>query len=154
LLGKKDDKRPSELATRDNILKALHSAVSQAGKDDLVIFTFIGQGGPMGDRVCFFGRGSTFRGGAKDAIAAGDIEKELEGLKSQRFCAFIDTTFNGFDAGTEKVTEPNPNDLVKIFLNTKEEKEDHQLPVGKVVFLATNGLKPSLDLEKQGLFTQ
>src|SRR5208283_2876206 len=154
LLGVKDEKRPCELATRDNILKALHWAASQAGKDDLVIFAFIGQGGPMGDRVCFFSSDSTFKGRDKTAVAAADIEKAMEGMKSQQFCAFIDVTFNGFDPGMESVAEPNPNDLVKIFLNTKEEKEDHQLPVGKVVFLATNGLKPSLDLEKQGLFTQ
>src|SRR5438067_2274606 len=38
LLGKKDEKRPSEVATKENILKALHTAFTSAGKDDLVIF--------------------------------------------------------------------------------------------------------------------
>ena len=49
LLGTKDAKRPSELATRENILKAVHWAATSAGKDDLVLFAFFGQGGPMGD---------------------------------------------------------------------------------------------------------
>ena len=60
--------------------------------------------------------------------------------------------FKGFDAGKESVAEPNPTDLFKIFLGS-EDKEDHQLADGRVIFLATNGLKPSLDLEKNGMFT-
>jgi C-terminal peptidase prc len=153
LLGSKDDKRPSEPATRDNILKAVQWAVSSAGKNDLVFFAFVGQGAPLGDRVCFFGSDSTFKDRAKNAVNAGDLEKEFEGLKTERFCAVIDVNFKGFDPGKESVPEPNPSDLFKIFFGS-DEKEDHQLPTGRVIFLATNGLKPSLDLEKHGLFSE
>ncbi len=152
LLGTKDEKRPSEEATKDNILKALHWAITKAGKDDLVVFAFLGQGAPFGERSCFFGKDSTFKDRAKDAINAGEIEKELESLKSERFVALIDIFFKGFDAGKESVQEPNPMDLYKIFLGN-DDKEDHQAPAGRVVFLATNGLKQGLDLEKNGLFT-
>src|SRR4051812_25678306 len=48
LLGSKDEKRPSEPATRENILKELNWAVTSAGKDDQVIFAFFGQGGSVG----------------------------------------------------------------------------------------------------------
>jgi C-terminal peptidase prc len=152
LLSKKDDSRPSDIATKENILKALHEAVSAAKGDDLVVFAFIGQGAPLGDRTCFFGSDSTFKDRAKTAVAAGDIEKEIEQLKSKRFIALFDANLKGFDPGKESVPEPNPGDFFKMFFGS-EDKEDHQIADGRVIFLATNGLKPSLDLEKHGLFT-
>src|SRR5262249_38062253 len=71
--------------------------------------------------------------------------------KSQRFVGLIDVNFKGFDPGKETVSEPNPNDLVRLFL-TGEDKDDPTPPPGRVLFLATNGLKPSLDLDKHGVF--
>lgn len=154
LLGGKDPKRGSEPATKENILKALNWAVSNAGRDDLIVYGFFGQGAPLGDRTCFFGSDSTFKDRAKDAVGAGDLEHALEKLKSQRFCALIDVNFKGFDSGKEAVAEPNSGDLYKIFLGNAEDKEDPTPPPGRVVFLATNGLSQSLDLEKHGLFAQ
>ena len=151
LLGTQDAARSSEPATKANILKAIDWAVKKAGKDDLVVFAFFGQGGPLGERTCLFGSDATIKDRAKNAVAAGDIEKELEHLKSQRFVAFIDINFKGFDASKENVAEPNPLDLYKVFLGD-DEKDDHQPLPGRVVFLATNGLKQSLDLAKHGLF--
>src|SRR6516162_7573335 len=43
LLGTPDAQRKSEPATKQNIIKALHDVASKAGRDDLVIFAFIGQ---------------------------------------------------------------------------------------------------------------
>ncbi|MCS6851634.1 MAG: S41 family peptidase [Gemmataceae bacterium] len=141
-------------ATRDNILKELRWAVGSARSDDLVIFGFFGQGAPLGERTCFLASDSTFKGRDKDAVASADIEHELEKLKSQRFCAFIDVNFKGFDAGKEAVVEPNPMDLYRTFLGNNEEKED-QLPThGRVVFLATNGLTQSIDLKDHGIFAK
>ncbi|MBY0521782.1 MAG: caspase family protein [Gemmataceae bacterium] len=153
LLGTKDGKRPSELATKENILKALHWATTKAGKDDLVIFAFFGQGASLGDRICLFGSDSNFKDRAKTAVAAGDIEKELEHLKSERFVGMVDVYFKGFDSGKEGVPEPNPMELYKIFLGD-DEKEEHQPLPGRVLFLATNGMKPSLDLPNQGIFAK
>jgi carboxyl-terminal processing protease len=152
LLGSQDPKRPSELATRDNILKAIHWLSTKAGKDDLAIFAFFGQGAPLGDRVCFFGSDGNFKNRSKTAVAAGDIEKEMEKLKSQRFLALIDVNLKGFDAGKEVIAEPNPNDYFKIFLGDDDSEEKQPKP-GRVVILSSSGLKPSLDLDKQGLFT-
>lgn len=153
LLGGKDDKDPHEDATHENIVKALHWAVSHAGRDDLVIFSFFGQGAPVGERTCFFGTDSTFKDRIKTALTGAEIENEMSKLKSQHFCALIDVNFKGFDAGQESVAEPNPMDLVKIFMGNTD-KEDATPPPGRVVFLATNGLTQSIDLEKHGLFTK
>ena len=46
LLGKEDAKRKSQPATRENILKSLNWLVDNAGKDDTVIFVYIGQALP------------------------------------------------------------------------------------------------------------
>jgi len=152
LLGTPDPKRPSELATRENILKAVHWLTTKAGKDDLAIFAFFGQGAPLGDRVCFFGSDGNFKNRSKTAVAAGDIEKEMEKLKSQRFLGLIDVNLKGFDAGKEVIAEPNPNDFFKVFLGDDDSEEKQPKP-GRVVVLATSGLKPSLDLDSQGLFS-
>jgi C-terminal peptidase prc len=151
LLGTEDKKRGSEVASKENIIKELHWAINNAKQQDLVVFAFFGQGGPLGDRTCFFGTDAIFKDRVKTGVAAADLEHEFEALKSQRFVAFIDVNFKGFDPGKESIAEPNPSDLYKIFLGN-EDKEDHTPPPGRVVFLATNGLSPALDLEKNGLF--
>src|SRR5262249_2237461 len=120
LLGKKDDKRPSELATKDNILTDLQWALSSAGKDDPVLFAFFGQGGSIADRVCCFATDTEVKDRAKTAVTAGSIEKAMKDLKSERFCGLFDVYFKGFDAGKETVVDPNPNDMMKIFLRSED----------------------------------
>lgn len=44
LLGSPDEKRKSEPATRENILKAVQWLEKTAKRDDLVVFAFLGQG--------------------------------------------------------------------------------------------------------------
>jgi len=153
LLGKADDKRGSEPATRANILKALTWVSTNAQRDDLVVFAFIGEGAPlpMGERACYFASDSTFKGRAKDAVAAAEIESATEKLKSNRFVAFLDVNFKGFDSGKEKAPDANLTNLYREYLG----KDDEKAPViSRVVFLANSGLKPSLDLEKHGIFAK
>jgi len=153
LLGKKDPTRPSEVATTENIRKALQWAIGKATGNDLVVFAFVGQGAPVGDRTCFFGTDSTFKDRAKNALLAADIEQDVTKLKSQRFVALMDVHLKGWEnPDKEKVAEPNPMDLYKTFLGN-DEREDATPPAGRVVLLATNGLNQSLDLDKNGLFT-
>ena len=153
LLGKKDPKRPSEVATTENIRKALQWAIGKATGNDLVVFAFVGQGAPVGDRTCFFGVDSTFKDRAKNALLAADIEQDVTKLKSQRFLALMDVHLKGWEnPDKEKVAEPNPMDLYKTFLGN-DEREDATPPAGRVVLLATNGLNQSLDLKDNGLFT-
>src|SRR5262245_16766019 len=65
LLGSGDEKRGAETATKANILKALTWLSKSAGKNDLAIFAFFGQGAPLSDRACYFGTDSTFKNRAK-----------------------------------------------------------------------------------------
>jgi C-terminal peptidase prc len=152
LLGSADSKRPSELATHENIVKALQWAAANAGANDPVIFAFVGQGAPLGERFCYFGTDATFQDRAKNAVAAGEIQHALEKLKSKRFCVFLDVNFKGFNPGKSAPPEINMAALFREFLGTQG--EDHPTPPGRVLFLATNGLKPGLLLAKHGAFGQ
>jgi C-terminal peptidase prc len=154
LLGNADEKRHSQPATRANIIKALHDTVSAAKAKDLVIFAFIGEGAPLGERTCYFATDSTFKDRLKNAVAAGDIQQELDKLKKNtNFCGFIDVNYSGFDAGKDPAPDANVNGFYKEFFG-KEEDEEKAAPTGRVVFFATMGLGQAFDLEKHGSFTQ
>src|SRR6266849_3961314 len=154
LLGSADEKRHSQPATRANIIKALHDAVTAARAKDLIIFAFIGQGAPLGERTCYFATDSTFKDRLKNSVAAGDIQQELDKLKKNtNLCAFIDVNYRGFDAGKEAAPDANVNGFYKEFFG-KEEDEEKPVPTGRVVFWATMGLGQAIDLEKHGSFTQ
>jgi C-terminal peptidase prc len=152
LLGSADSKHPSEPAIHANITKAIQWAANNAGRDDAVLFAFIGQGAPLGDRFCYFGSDATFKDRAKNALAAAEVEHALEKLKSHRFVAFLDVNFKGFNPGKEPAPEINLATRYREFLGNAN--EDHPAPQGRVLFLATDGLKPSLDLGNHGLFAK
>jgi C-terminal peptidase prc len=158
LLGSPDPQRKSEPATHDNILKALRWVAAEAQRDDLVILAFIGQGAPLSGgsgRLCYLAADSTLKDRAKNAVAAADIAQELDKLQSQRFCAFIDVNFKGFDNGPEKMPFPSLGTVpYREFRGASGKEEESAAAPGRAVFLATNGLSESLNLEKQGLFTQ
>ena len=157
LLGDPSKAPGSEAATRANILKALHWITDNAKSNDLVIFGFFGEGGPLGqsgDHRCYFASDSTFKGRDKDAVASSEVGEALKNLKSQRFCVLLDVNFKGFTTDDKKVAEPtlgtNP---YKEFLGDDESEEEAAKP-GRVVFMATNGLTPSLDLKDHGVFAE
>ena len=149
LLGDSSNHPKSQQATRTNILNALKWAIKNAKRDDLVIYVFIGQGAPIGERACYFAVDSTFTDRKKDAVASGDIEQILNKLNSQRFAVFLDVNFKGFDSGRETPPDPNLGGFYREFLG----QEDPEKDFSRVVFLANSGLKPSLNLGKHGLFT-
>ena len=159
LLGKEDATRNSKPATRKNILDALHWLAATAKRDDLVIFAFFGEGGSLGergDRTCYFASDSTLKGRVKDAVAAADIGQEFDKLKSRSVCVLLDVNLKGFsqDAGKEGVPEPSLGEHpYKEFLGDDKTEEHNPLP-GRAVFLATNGLTVSPDLDKHGLFAE
>ena len=43
-----------------------------------MIFAFIGQGAPLGERTCLFASDSTFKDRGKNAVAATEIEEETD----------------------------------------------------------------------------
>jgi len=150
LLGTPDEGRRSEPATRENIIKALEWLGKTPGKDDLVIFAILGEGAPLGERSVYFASDSTFKDRAKNAVAGGDIEQHLDKLRSQRFVAFVDVNFMGFDLGKEKAPDPVLGNFYREFLGNEETKGGAP---SRAVFLPNNGLKPSLETEDHGLFT-
>lgn len=150
LLGAADEKRKSEPATRANIIKALEWLEKTPTKEDLVIFAIIGEGAPLGERSVYFASDSTFKDRAKDAVAGGDIENHLDKMQSQRFVAFVDVNFMGFDLGKEKAPDPNLANFYREFLGNEEAKGSSP---SRVVFLPNSGLKPALENDKGGLFT-
>ncbi len=151
LLGTRDEKRASQPATRANILAALKWVSAKAGKDDLVIFAFLGQGAPLGERACYFAADSTFKDRAKNAVASGDIQTALDPLKSQKFCALLDVNFMGFKVDKKDAPDPNIGKFYREYLG----KEDEKGPTAsRIVFLANSGLKPSIELKTQGAFTK
>jgi C-terminal peptidase prc len=157
LLGSSDPQRHSQPATRENILKALQWVASQAGRDDVVILAFVGEGAPLSDaagRLCYFACDSNLKGRSKNAVAAADIQQELDKLKSQRFCAFVDVDFHGFENGPEAMPEPTLGTFPYREFRGTEGKEDQMPAPGRVVFLATNGLTTSIDVKEHGLFAQ
>lgn len=149
LLGSKKDQR----ATRENIVKSLRDVTARARANDLVLFAFLGQGAPAGQRLAFFAADSTFADRAANALTSADIEQALDGLKTRRFAALLDVNFKDFDAGAEKLPDANLNTLFRTFLGC-EPKPDQPPPAGRVVCLASANRRNSLDLDEQGVFTR
>jgi carboxyl-terminal processing protease len=151
-----EDARRSERATRENVLKTLHWLTESAKPGDKVILAWVGEGaslGTKGDRRCYFTADSTFKGRDKDALDAEEIGDALKSLKAKHVAAFVDIDFKGFDAQGVSVPEPDlgKESPYSEWLGDDNTDEHNPLP-GHVIFLATNGLKPSLDLKDHGLF--
>ena len=145
-------KYPTEKATKANIRKALQWLEKSAKKDDLVIFAIFSQGAPMGERSCYFGVDSTFKNRAKDAISSSEIDHVMEKLPSQRVVAMVDVHFLGVDPGGEKLPDLNTQKVYREFLGLGDESKDDS--PSRVLFMAGAASKPSLDLEKHGIFAQ
>ena len=155
--GAEDAARGSRPATHENILKAVKWIATEPRADDLVIFTFIGQGGTLGekgDRLCYFASDSTVKDRQKNAVAASELGQELDKLKSQNFCVFLDVNFKGFTPEKGSAAQPTLGEApYKEFLGD-DGSEDHLAHPGRALFLATNGLSQSLDVKDHGLFTE
>jgi C-terminal peptidase prc len=150
-----DPKGGAEKATKANFLAALKWVAKEAKKDDLVLVAMIGEGGPLGDsgdRRCYFMADSTFAGRDKDAVASEEIEDALKKLEAKHMTAFLDVNFKGFEID-KTIAEPTLGKApYKEFLGD-DGTDDHLSKPGRVAFLATNGLNPSLDLKDHGIFT-
>ncbi len=154
LLGKADEKRKSEPATRDNFLKAVEWLANESKRDDLSLFVFVGEGGPLGDksdRRCYFTADTVFKTRNKTAVAAAEVEERLNKLKSRQFVAFVDIDFKGYNDKSvlDPVLGASP---YREFLGD-DGTDEHNYQPGRTLFLATNGLSASLDLKEHGLLT-
>lgn len=151
LLSKKEAN--AGVATRAAILAALDDVVAKAGPDDLVIFAFFGQGCPLGEQVGFFGTDGTVADRSKTALDGSDIEKKLEGLKTTRFCAFIDINLSDFENAKDAVRDLDLRKLSSIVMGDQDLPAAKR-PKGRVMFLASNGLSSTVQLDKHSLFAK
>jgi C-terminal peptidase prc len=160
--GAKDEKRNSQEATKDNILKAAKWVATQAQRDDLVLFAFIGQGAALGehaDRIAYFATDSSVKDPVKTAVLATALGEDLDKLQSHKVCLFVDVYFKGYkpDKGAAPA-DPNVRGsaFYKEFLgkDSGDPEEDNPAP-GRVLFLASgSGRFLSPDADKHGTFTQ
>ena len=127
LTSKVDEKRKSKVATRDNILAAIHNATTKTGKDDLIILAYFSRGASSGDRTCLFTAETTFKDRAKNSILGSDLEADLKAAKNQRLMVVMDVHFKGFDAGKEAIIEPTLADVLKGVYGGEDKAESNTL---------------------------
>ncbi len=140
-------------ATKENIVQAFKWAAEKADKNDMVIFGLFGRGAPVGDRTCFFLPASTVKDRSKDALQAADLEQEIVKIKSEKILALVDIDYKGFTTNKLSLAEPNLLDMVKVFVG-EEDAEEHQLPPGRIIFLASNTVAKHIDTADHGLFAK
>ncbi len=157
LLGKPDEKRKSQPATADNMLKAIRWLAENSKKDDLAIFAFVGEGAPLGDKagsLCYLGVDSKLADRAKTAVSAADISEAFDKMKSRRFCAFVDVNFHGYKNEPVKISDPTLSaEAYREFMGPVDKDEESSALPGRAVYLANSGLAASPDAEKDGIFT-
>src|SRR5262249_25123616 len=109
LLGKPDEKRKSEPATRANLLKAVQWLAGNGPQNDLVNFSFIREGAPVGDKEGALGyltSDSSLKDRAKTCVTAAELRQAFDKLKSQHFCALVDVNFRGYEKKPVTIAEP------------------------------------------------
>ncbi len=151
LLSAPDKELNAEAASRDAIVKAVAGAVAETGKDDLVVLAFFGRGASAVDKTCFFTPETTFADRAKTGLLGSDLEPELKKLKGQKVLFLMDVSFKGYDAGKEKLAEPNLTDLLTGLFGG-EDKEDSALPMDRAFMLASIPTVEPLTKGDHGLF--
>ncbi len=151
LTSKEDDKRKGQKATRENILKAVHEAVTATGKDDLLVIAWFGRGASAGERTCLFASDTTFKERAKTGVLGSDLEPELKAARQQHVLVMMDVHFKGYDAGKETVIEPGLREIISGIFGG-EDKADQTLPKDRVFMLGTTPAADPLMKGDHGLF--
>jgi len=154
LTAKPDEKRKSQPATRDNIVKALGEAVANTAKDDTIVVAMFGRGASSGDQTCFFTAETQFKERAKTGLLGSDLDAGFKLAKDRKICLMLDIAFKGgFDAGKETLAEPTLRDVLGAVFGG-EDKGEQLPPQNKVVILATVPSSPPLSVGDNGLFAR
>jgi carboxyl-terminal processing protease len=145
---------PYERATRDNILNALKWAISSAKEDDRVLVYWAGSGAPLDKATCYLAADSKMETRNKTAIAAAEIETELEKLKTGKVAVLLDVNFRGYVASPKVGAEDGLDNRFSEFTGKKkgaaQPDDDDELEntmKGRVVLSCTSGLfaAPTID---------
>ncbi len=142
-----DDKRKGAVATHEAIVKAVHDAIANSGKDDLVVLAFFGRGASAGDRTCLFASDTTFKERAKTGVLGSDLETDLKAIKGQKLLLLMDVSWKGFDAGKEQVAEPTLKEITSALFGG-DDQLDKPFTRDRAFLMAT--LIGSDPLEKDG----
>ena len=148
-----DAKRPSQKATRENVVKALHEAVERTAKDDTIIFALFGRGASVGEKTVLFTAETEFKERAKTGLLGSDLEAELKPAADRKVAVMMDVAFKGFDAGKETLAEPGLRDVLAAVFGG-EDRGEQPPPHDKVVMLASIPANPPLSVGDQGLFAK
>ena len=156
LLGKPEPSATASRPPATTSSRPCTGSPTTPGADDLVIFAFIGEGAPAGRTgdACYFATDSTFKDRAKNAVAAADIDDALEEAQEPALLRLPRRQFQGLRQPARKRSPSRTWQQLLSGVPRRRRQRRPRPPAGRVVFLATNGLTPSLDLEDHGLFTK
>lgn len=151
LTSQADAARGGKKATRDNLVAAVRTAVTQTGPEDTFVFALFGRGASAGDATAVFTTDSTFKDRNKTAFLGSDLETMLKPAKDLKVCLLFDIAFKGFDAGKESLAEPSMRDVLSALFGV-EEKEDQLTIHDKVLMLSCIPSFDPLSKGNHGLF--
>ncbi len=157
--GAKDEKRSSQEATKENILQAAKWLAKEAKRDDLVVFTLIGQGAALGehaDRMAYFATDSDVKDPVKTAVLATSLGDDLDKLQEPPRLHVRGCVLQGVQArqGLSGRSEPVVRQPVQGVPGQGQRRGRPRRP-GRALFLASgNGRYLSPDGDKHGTFTQ
>lgn len=139
-------------ATREAIVKAIETAIESTTKDDLIVLAFFGRGSSVADKPAFFGSDVVFKDRAKTALTTTELEPIFKKIKGQKVLVLMDVAWRGgVDVGTEKVTEPNIGEMLKVVFEDAD-REDNSLPPNRVLVLGNLPTRDPLVKGEHGLF--
>jgi C-terminal peptidase prc len=157
-----DNKANAQLATRENLINAMEWVTKQAKEDDTVVIYWAGSGAPLDKGTCYFAVDSTLNDRNKNAVSAGDLETELDKLKTGKVAVFLDINFRGFVPNPKVVSsEDGLDNRFQEFTGKKKsnapvEEEDDEVEAalkGRVVISCTSGLVAAPILNGKNVFT-
>jgi C-terminal peptidase prc len=152
LLSAVDPNRPSEVATRDNIVRAVEAATAATGKDDPLILGFFGRGASAGDKTVFFTPDTVLKDRGKTGLVFGtDLEKAFKKVKGQKVLMMMDVQYKGFKPGEEKIAEPNLQDVDALLFGA-EDKEESVRPQDRLLLLSGYISSEAATKGEHGLF--
>lgn len=140
-------------ATRERIVQALERGFAATGPGDLLILALFGRGAAIGDKPCFLTADTRLKDRAKTALTVVDLEPIFKKLKRQKLLVMMDVSYRGFDAGGEKVVEPNVSDYLKLVFEDVE-REDNSLPQERTLIFGNLPFREPLSQGEHGLFYQ
>lgn len=152
LVSKVPNGVPAEIATKENVLKALKWLSGVAKEDDTAVIYWAGSGAPLDKATCYFTVNSTIEDRNKNAISAAEIEADMEKFKTGKVGVFLNVNFRGYVANSKVGSEEGLDNRFQEFFGGKKkgvsrpDDDDDDLETaikGRVLLSGTSGLYAS-----------